>query len=106
MYIVSLYFSPSNLLLLDYPVKLILRIQPTQRYDGNVRDYDLTDKLLFEGLTQLVLPEVEFIFFLSKQRKKKIIKQDILCRYLLMDIWFILYHLHLFLADNMNSFIT
>ncbi|KAI8888053.1 hypothetical protein K501DRAFT_330098 [Backusella circina FSU 941] len=42
----------------DYPVKLILRIQPTQRYDGNVRDYDLKDKLLFEGLTQLVLPEI------------------------------------------------
>lgn len=40
------------------PVKLILRIQPVQSYNDGAKEYDLTEKLLMEGVQQLVLPEI------------------------------------------------
>ncbi|CEP15600.1 hypothetical protein [Parasitella parasitica] len=40
------------------PVKLILRIQPVQSYNDGVKEYDLSDKLLLEGIRQVVLPEI------------------------------------------------
>ncbi|KAI8343814.1 TRAPP II complex [Blakeslea trispora] len=40
------------------PVKLILRIQPVQSYNDGAKEYDLTEKLLMQGISQLVLPEI------------------------------------------------
>ncbi|KAI8647021.1 TRAPP II complex [Parasitella parasitica] len=40
------------------PVKLILRIQPVQSYNDGAKEYDLTEKLLMQGVSQLVLPEI------------------------------------------------
>ncbi|KAG2221446.1 hypothetical protein INT45_005251 [Circinella minor] len=41
-----------------HPVKLILRVQPVQSYDDGAKEYDLSGKLLMQGLQQMVLPEV------------------------------------------------
>ncbi|KAI9025957.1 TRAPP II complex [Phycomyces nitens] len=41
-----------------HPVKLILRIQPVQSYNDGAKEYDLSDKLLMQGLQQVVLPEI------------------------------------------------
>ncbi|KAI7885172.1 Trs120-domain-containing protein [Lichtheimia hyalospora FSU 10163] len=41
-----------------HPIKLILRVQPVQSYDDGAKEYDLTGKLLIQGLQQVVLPEV------------------------------------------------
>lgn len=40
------------------PVKLILRVQPVQSYNDGAKEYDLTEKLLMQGVSQLVLPEI------------------------------------------------
>ncbi|KAI8641004.1 TRAPP II complex [Parasitella parasitica] len=40
-----------------HPIKLILRIQPVQSYNDGVKEYDLSNKLLLEGIKQVVLPE-------------------------------------------------
>ncbi|CAO3613143.1 unnamed protein product [Cunninghamella blakesleeana] len=40
------------------PVKLILRIQPVQSYNSGGKEYDLSNKLLMQGLNQIVLPEI------------------------------------------------
>ena len=40
------------------PVKLILRIQPVQSYNDGAKEYDLTEKLLMQGISQFVLPEI------------------------------------------------
>ncbi|CAO3642865.1 unnamed protein product [Cunninghamella echinulata] len=40
------------------PVKLILRIQPVQSYNSGAKEYDLSNKLLMQGLHQIVLPEI------------------------------------------------
>ena len=44
--------------LIAHPVKLILRLQPVQSYNDGVKEYDLSDKLLIEGVEQVVLSEV------------------------------------------------
>ncbi|KAF7727378.1 hypothetical protein EC973_007621 [Apophysomyces ossiformis] len=41
-----------------HPVKLILRIQPVQSYNDGAKEYDLSGKLLMQGLQQVVLPEI------------------------------------------------
>lgn len=41
-----------------HPIKLILRIQPVQSYNDGVKEYDLSNKLLLEGVRQVVLPEI------------------------------------------------
>ncbi|KAG2204837.1 hypothetical protein INT47_004112 [Mucor saturninus] len=41
-----------------HPIKLILRIQPVQSYNDGVKEYDLSDKLLMEGVQQVILPEI------------------------------------------------
>lgn len=41
-----------------HPVKLILRVQPVQSYNDGAKEYDLSDKLLIQGLQQVVLHEV------------------------------------------------
>lgn len=41
-----------------HPIKIILRIQPVQSYNDGVKEYDLSDKLLMEGVQQVVMPEV------------------------------------------------
>ncbi|KAK4519974.1 uncharacterized protein ATC70_010218 [Mucor velutinosus] len=41
-----------------HPIKLILRIQPVQSYNDGVKEYDLSSKLLMEGVRQVVLPEI------------------------------------------------
>jgi hypothetical protein len=46
----------------DHPIKLILRLQPVQSYNDGVKEFDLTDKLLVEGMKQVVLPEVHAIY--------------------------------------------
>ncbi|CAO3633171.1 unnamed protein product [Mucor hiemalis] len=43
---------------LPLPIKLILRLQPVQSYNDGVKEYDLSDKLLLEGVEQVVLPEI------------------------------------------------
>lgn len=45
-------------IILAYPIKLILRIQAVQSYNDGVKEYDLSDKLLMEGVQQVILPEV------------------------------------------------
>ncbi|RCI06824.1 hypothetical protein CU098_013039 [Rhizopus stolonifer] len=40
------------------PVKLILRVQAVQSYNDGAKEYDLTEKLLMQGVSQLVLPEI------------------------------------------------
>ncbi|KAI8098748.1 TRAPP II complex [Halteromyces radiatus] len=40
------------------PVKLILRVQPVQSYNSGAKEYDLSGKLLMQGLHQIVLPEI------------------------------------------------
>jgi hypothetical protein len=40
------------------PVKLVLRVQPVQSYNDGAKEYDLTEKLLMQGVSQLVLPEI------------------------------------------------
>lgn len=40
------------------PIKVILRLQPVQSYNDGMKEYDLSDKLLLEGVGQAVLPEV------------------------------------------------
>lgn len=45
-------------MLLAHPIKVILRIQPVQSYNDGVKEYDLSDKLLMEGVSQVVMPEV------------------------------------------------
>ncbi|KAI8355172.1 TRAPP II complex [Blakeslea trispora] len=40
-----------------HPMKMILRLQPVQSYNDGVKEYDLTEKLLIEGVKQIVLPE-------------------------------------------------
>ncbi|KAG1052966.1 hypothetical protein G6F43_004920 [Rhizopus delemar] len=40
------------------PVKLILRVQAVQNYNDGAKEYDLTEKLLMQGVSQLVLPEI------------------------------------------------
>ncbi|CAO3597656.1 unnamed protein product [Absidia cylindrospora] len=40
------------------PVKLILRVQPVQSYNSGAKEYDLSGKLLVQGLHQIVLPEI------------------------------------------------
>ncbi|CAO3600653.1 unnamed protein product [Absidia cylindrospora] len=40
------------------PVKLILRVQPVQSYNNGAKEYDLSGKLLVQGLQQIVLPEI------------------------------------------------
>lgn len=51
--------------LLAHPVKLILRVQPVQSYNDGAKEYDLSGKLLTQGLQQVVLPEVRLC---SKER--------------------------------------
>ncbi|KAI8980967.1 transport protein Trs120 or TRAPPC9 TRAPP II complex subunit-domain-containing protein [Pilobolus umbonatus] len=41
-----------------YPVKVMLRVQPVQNYNDRIKEYDLSNKLLVEGLHQIVLPEI------------------------------------------------
>ncbi|KAG0167730.1 hypothetical protein DFQ30_005723 [Apophysomyces sp. BC1015] len=41
-----------------HPVKLILRIQPVQSYNDGAKEYDLSGKLLMQGLQQVILPEI------------------------------------------------
>ncbi|KAI8373047.1 TRAPP II complex [Radiomyces spectabilis] len=41
-----------------HPVKLILRVQPVQSYNDGAKEYDLVDKLLMQGLPQVVLREI------------------------------------------------
>ncbi|KAI9475700.1 MAG: TRAPP II complex [Benjaminiella poitrasii] len=40
------------------PVKLILRVQSVQSYNNGAKEYDLNEKLLMQGVPQLVLPEI------------------------------------------------
>lgn len=47
-----------NINFVAFPVKLILRVQPVQSYNDGVKEYDLSNKLLMEGVQQVVLPEV------------------------------------------------
>ncbi|ORX53995.1 Trs120-domain-containing protein [Hesseltinella vesiculosa] len=39
------------------PVKLILRVQPVQSYNNGAKEYDLSSKLLMQGLHQITMPE-------------------------------------------------
>jgi hypothetical protein len=56
---------------LAHPVKLILRIQPVQSYNDGAKEYDLTEKLLLQGVSQVVLPEVWKKEKNEKKKKKK-----------------------------------
>ncbi|KAI8063251.1 TRAPP II complex [Gongronella butleri] len=40
------------------PVKMILRVQPVQSYNNGAKEYDLSSKLLMQGLNQITLPEI------------------------------------------------
>lgn len=54
---ILLYFG-INFLFKVRPVKLILRPQAVQSYNDGAKEYDLTEKMLMQGVSQLVLPEI------------------------------------------------